>query len=853
MNQHQLLAELFRRGVKVWANGGQLHIRAPKGALTPELRDSLAAQKPEILSLVSAMSVATRAPRAPLVAVSRNDELPLSFNQHRLWALTQFHPDSPVYNLCKALRLTGPLNVSALAQSITEIVQRHEILRTRFPVVAGQSVQIISADIPVQLPVVDLRELHATEKQVRVQRLACAESRQPFDVAQGPLLRVKLLQLGDGEHLFLLTVHHLVFDGWSVNVFYRELATLYTAFSTGKSSTLLALPIQYADFAHWEQQMVQHAALKTQLDYWKQQLGGNVPALELPLDRPRRQGPASQGARQSLVLPEKLTEALKALGQREESTLFMILLAAFQTLLHEYTGQEDIIVCTPVAGRERYETRQLIGYFSRLLPMRTDLSGNPGFRDVLGRVRRAVVEAHEHQDVPLQTLADFPNLVHAPLSRGMFLLQIPRQLPELPGLTAELLDVHSGVADFDLSLSMEKTAGTIAGVFEYKTDLFDDTTVSQMSRAFQTLLEEVVANPDRRSARTERLAPPASDQMKTGVNRPFTAPRNALELELTRTWEEVLAVRPIGVHDNFFDLGGHSLLALRLCDRLAKATGHPVPLIRLFQAPTIAQLASVLRDHEGAPRWTALVPVRGGGTMPPLFIVPAAGSTIRTFAELTRHFDPEQPVYGMQPLGFDRHEIPHDSVEAMATYYLTDIRKRHPTGPYVLAGICFGATVALEIAQRLHEQGARVALVVIFDPLTPTNPDQNPQNGAARLMIHWRNGNFIKACLKALANRLQPKWRAYNRIMAAHHKAYRDYRVRPFAGDIVLFQSQEYAAHENIRTQWAALTSGSFKHAVIPAPTHVEMFLEPHATQLIQELTQLLQTIDTAGRRMNVP
>ena len=841
MNQHQLLAELFRRGVKVWADGGQLHVRAPKGALTPELRDSLAERKLEILSLVSAINIATRVPNVPLVTVSRNGGLPLSFNQQRLWSLTQFHPDSPVYNLSKALRLTGPLIVSALAQSIREIVQRHEILRSRFPVVAGQSVQITSSDIPVQLPVVDLRELHATERQVRVQRLASAESEQPFDLAQGPLLRVNLLQLGDEEHLFLLTVHHLVFDGWSVNVFYRELATLYTAFSTGKPSTLRALPIQYADFAHWERQMVQHEALKTQLDYWKQQLGGNVPALELPLDRPRLQGQTSRGSRQSLVLPEKLTEALKALGQREESTLFMILLAAFQTLLHGYTGQEDIIVCSPVAGRERSETQQLIGYFSRLLPMRTDLSGNPGFRDVLGRVRRVVLEAYEHQDVPLQMLAEFPNLVRTPLSRGMFLLQIPRQLPELPGLTADLVDIHNGAADFDLSLSMEETAGTISGVFEYKTDLIDDRTVSQMIRDFQILLEEVVANPDRHIAKTARRAPPAPDQKKTGANRPFTAPRNELELELTRTWEEVLAVHPIGVHDNFFDLGGHSLLAVRLCGRLAKATGHPVPLIRLFQAPTIAQLASVLRDHEGAPRWTALVPVRGGGTMPPLFIVPPAGSTIRKFAHWARYFDPEQPVYGLQPLGFDGQQAPHDGVEAMATYYLADIRKLQPTGPYRVAGICFGAVVALEMAQQLHDQGEHVALLAILDGIPLVRPSFSDR--ASQLVYYWRQGSLVMASCRYLAApfkrlyyRLHPQQRQFRRVNDAHEKAYLAYRVGPYGGNIVLIQSQESAGVEHIRTQWAALTTGKLTYAVIPETTHMEILQEPRL--LIQELTR---------------
>jgi len=491
VNQQQLLVELFHRGVKVWADGDQLRVRAPQGVLTPELRDSLAVHKQEILSLVGSRNTATRASHIPLVTVARHGQLPLSFGQQRLWYLAQLSPESSVYNLPKALRFTGPLNVPALGQSIGEIVQRHEILRTTFPAVEGQPVQVISSDIPVQLRVMDLRELCGTERQAEVQRLASEEAQQPFNLAQGPLLRVTLWQLGEEEHLFLLTVHHIVFDGWSFNVFCQELAALYDAFSTATPSSLLALPIQYADFAHWERQWLPHEVLESQLAYWKQQLGGSVPALALPIDRPRSQGQTSQGARRSLVLPQNLTEALKALSQREESTLFMTLLAAFQTLLYGYTGQEDILVCSPVAGRHRSATKELIGYFTRLLPMRTDLSGNPSFRDVLGRVRRVVSEAYEHQDLPLQRLADFPNLVCTPLTRGMFLLQTPSQLPELAGLIASFVDVHNGTAAFDLSLSMEETGATLRGVLEYKTDLFGVTTISQMTRHFQTLLRRL--------------------------------------------------------------------------------------------------------------------------------------------------------------------------------------------------------------------------------------------------------------------------------------------------------------------------------------------------------------------------
>lgn len=874
MNQHQLLAELFHRGVKVWADGDQLRVRAPKGALTPQLRDSLAVHKREILSLACSSTIAIRDPHVPLVTVSRKAKLPLSFGQERLWYLAQLHPDNPIYNLPKALHLTGPLSVSALGQSLREIVQRHETFRTTFPAVEGQPVQIISSDIPVKLAVVDLRGLHGTARQAEVQRLASEESQQPFNLAQGPLFRVKLLQLGEEEHLFFLTAHHIVFDGWSFDVFCRELAALYEAFSTGKPSPLPELPIQYADFAHWERQWLQHEVLESQLAYWRQQLGGRVAALALPIDRPRPQGHSSQGALQSLVLPQNLTEALKALSRREERTLFMTLLAAFQTLLYSYTGQEDIVVCSPLAGRHRSETRDLIGYFTRLLPMRTDLSGNPGFREILGRVRRVVSDAYAHQDLPLQMLAEFPNLVRTPLSRGMFLLQTPSQLPEPPGLIATHLDVYNGAADFDLSLSMEETGTTLKGVLEYKIDLFEARTIREMTRQFQTLLEEIVANPEQRvsqlplqseaqrdqllavqnDARTdaalphslslvsdwnvERQGPLAPGQVEPGANRPFMAPRDELERRLTRIWEEVLSVQPIGVQDNFFDLGGHSLLAVRLCHRLAKATGQPVPMLRLFQAPTVAQLAAVLRQQECSPPWTTLVPIHAAGTRTPLFIVPPAGMTIRAFAHCTRYLAPEQPVYGLQPLGFDG-QAPHDCVEAMATYYLADIRKLQPTGPYMLAGICFGACVALEMAQQLHDRGEHVALLAILDAGPP-----DKRHLAVRLAWHWRQGSFVKtSCrhvalrLKGLYNWLSPQRRPFQRVTDAHEKAYYAYQAKAYAGDILLIQSQQLAAVDYIRAEWAALTTGTFTYAVIPETTHGEI-LRQLSPLLIQQLAR---------------
>ena len=319
------------------------------------------------------------------------------------------------------------------------------------------------------------------------------------------MLRATLLRLSPGDHVLLLTLHHIIFDGWSVEVFWRELAALYTALCTGQPVPLPTLPLQYADFAVWQRQWLQGEVLEAQLAYWKQQLGDTLPVLELPTDRPRPPVQTSQGARQSLMLPASLTSALKALSQKEGITLFMTLVAAFQTLLYRYTGQTDLVVGTPVAGRTRVETEGLLGFFVNTLVLRTDLSGNPRFRELLRRVREVTLGAYDHQDLPFEKLVEVlqpvRDLSRNPLVQVMVALQ-PSQLPtmELPELTVRPITVDCGTAKFDLTLSLQDTAQGLLATMEYNTDLFDRTTIVRMLSHFQTLLEGIIADPEQRLA-----------------------------------------------------------------------------------------------------------------------------------------------------------------------------------------------------------------------------------------------------------------------------------------------------------------------------------------------------------------
>jgi amino acid adenylation domain-containing protein/non-ribosomal peptide synthase protein (TIGR01720 family) len=436
---------------------------------------------------------------------------PTSFAQQRLWFIDQLEPGNPFYNLPAAVLLKGRLNVVVLELSFKEIVRRHEALRTTFATVDGQPVQVVGQKFNFGLQVLDLQQLAETEREEKVKQLAAEEASKPFDLTKGPLLRASLLQLDAEEYVLLLTLHHIIFDGWSIGVFLQELAALYEAFSIGKPSPLPELSIQYADFAIWQREWLAGDSLRdsfasrlqTQLNYWKKQLSGAPPLLELPADRPRPPAQTYRGAKESFLIPRTLTEALKKLSRQENVTLFMTLLAAFKTLLYRYTGQADIPVGSPIANRNRAQIQGLIGFFVNTLVLRTDLSGDLTFRQLLARIREVSLEAYAHQDLPFEKLVEElqpdRNLSYNPLFQVAFVLQTPPVAAEsIAGLNLTLLDVENQTAKVDLTLYLEEKQEEISGQLEYSTDLFDAVTIRRMAGHFLTLLEGIAANPERR-------------------------------------------------------------------------------------------------------------------------------------------------------------------------------------------------------------------------------------------------------------------------------------------------------------------------------------------------------------------
>ena len=414
--------------------------------------------------------------------------------------MDQLEPGSPAFNLPAAARLIGPLDLGVLERTLNQIVARHESLRTTFGAHGGRPVQLIAPTLEVNLPLIDLADVEPAQQQQHLERLANEELARPFDLARGPLLRALLLRLAPDQHVFITIMHHIVSDGWSMVVFLRELAQIYSAFSLDKASPLPDLPIQYVDFAHWQREWLKDEVLDAQVGYWTDRLGGEIPVLNLPADHPRPAIQTFRGDTHTLLLPPALHDELNALGRREGTTLFMTLLAAFKTLLYRYCGEPDVIIGTPIANRNRSEVEPLIGFFLNTLVLRTDLSGNPTFRELLGRVREVALGAYAHQDVPfellLEQLQPDRDLSRTPLFQVMFnMLNFSSSTINLPDLVVEGFSPFAASAKFDLNVYASKQEDGVRLDFVYNRDLFDRKTIEQMAHHFRNLLYAVAANP----------------------------------------------------------------------------------------------------------------------------------------------------------------------------------------------------------------------------------------------------------------------------------------------------------------------------------------------------------------------
>jgi syringomycin synthetase protein SyrE len=794
---------------------------------------------------------------------------PLSFGQERLWLLTRMDPDSPVYNISVAYHLTGPLEVEALKKGLESVAKRHDSLRTTFDLVDGQAVQRIRSEVAANLTSVDLRNLPAPLREREAYKRAAEEGRTSFDLGSGPLWRARLFCCSETVHVLVLTMHHIISDGWSFALLCQELGTLYSGFIAGTPAALPELPIQYVEFGQRQRQHMSGSTLQEHEAFWRKQFEEGVESLRLPTDSATGTALTHRGARQPFALSSTLSKGLVDLSQRETSTLFMTLLAGFQAVLHQSSGQEDLIVCTPVSGRHRSHSQQLIGYFNNILPLRCDLRGDPTLLDLVQRTRKTALDSYRYQDFPFLSILNTPHLRHVSLNRTLFSVDMewPPKLT-LAGLVSKARDIETDTSDFDLSVSIWEQDGQLLGAIKYKADLFEQATIVELISRYETVLQTLVANPETLLSSLPQVkkqdAKTTSDVLTLAPsgNEP---PRTPLELRVAKLWEDVLGIQPIRVKDDLLSLGASSLVIAQLAERFQTTFNTHLPFATFFQMRTVEQWTSLLENGDATLPTSSLAAIQPKGTLPPLFLCEGVG----IYFALAGALGADQPVYGLVTEVAENYP----RMEELAAHYIAEIRTVQPSGPYYLGGVSFGGLVALEMAQQLCESGEQVGLLALLD--TPGPGAFRPKSFGGKFLGHLSNlRKFGFKYLTLLGHKLlskirgnageepdDPATQAVRRIAQGaklrqlFEELAASYTVKKYCGRITLFSLAERGGmsdslfdpalvHVDPLLGWGGLAEGGVELHQVPGE-HVSMLQEPHVRVVGETLRRCLEQART--------
>lgn len=877
-----LVAHLAERGVRLCAEGTALRVDAPAGVMTEELKAQLVTHKTAVLAVLAQAAVDDSAGR----------RFPLSYAQERLWFLDQLQPGQPLYVMSWAYHLHGSLDVPALERALGDMVRRHAVLRTAYLMEGGMPTQVVQPAGPFPLSLVDLTHLPPAVRMAEVQYLAQVARDQPFDLTADRMLCAQLLRLATNEHVLLVAVHHIACDGWSMDVFWRELAALYAAHRVGAAVVLSPLPLQYGDYAVWQRRMLAGGEWQNQLTYWQHQLQGLTP-LALPYDGTGVTSDSWRGHTVTVTIPPQLALDLRNLARAEGVTLYMLLLAVFQVLLADVCGQDDIAIGTPVAGRDRVEYEGLIGFFTNTLVMRSHLIGSPTFREFLHRVRQTVLAALDHQEFPFDQLVAVlrpaRHGIQNPLFQVLFqLVGFDEVAPRLDGIVSEPMGMPGNYAKFDLELLLHERGETLSGRLRYRADLFASATIEQIAERYTGLLQTIVADPDQRivvsAPRQASELKPCEPVGAASEKRTDMAPLTATEMALAKLWCEVLGLPQVGLHDDFFALGGHSLGAIRLCAAIEQRLGVRVSVATLFRAPTVAQLAAAL-TVPGHEEWSSVVPIQMGGSRRPFFCVHGFGGGVDAYAALARELGSDQPFYGLQATGVDRRLAPETTIEGMAAHYVSEMRRAHPAGPYCFGGYCFGGIVAYEMARQLIGQGERPALVAIIEGVAPRYLQRRlALHDVRRWQTLWRSLPFWAGEYRALGwarvqrraqAKLRRQWKRLRQrlgqpaelalhdvidadvgaapdylqaLLAVHLRALRQYTPQPCDVRVILFRAQLQTVSRVLfgtldpEYGWGRLAQrGVDVHEVVAG--HRTIHLPPHVSALADALGECLMDV----------
>ncbi|WP_191488524.1 non-ribosomal peptide synthetase [Pseudomonas sp. FEN] len=839
---------------------------------------------PTVRGLAALVNATAPSEAQSIPVANRSGRLPLSFSQQRLWFLDHLdHAAGAAYHLPMALRLSGSLDKAALQATLDRLVARHETLRTRFELVDGEPLQKIApADTRFPLAQQDLRTLPQDKRAATLERLGQDNATQLFDLNQGPLLRGLLLQMDDAEHVLLITLHHIVSDGWSNSVLAHEVSVLYSAFSQGHKDPLPALALQYVDYAAWQRQSLDGPALQAQVDFWRQHLEGAPSLLNLPLDRPRPAIQSYAGGIVNCVFSPTLSADLRAFSQAQGSTLFMVLLAGWSVLMSHLSGQADIVVGTPVANRQRPELEALIGFFANTLALRVATERDTRVSDLLGRIKDLTLAAYSHQDLPFEqvvsALQPTRSMSHSPLFQVMLSLDNTPPAPlQLPGLQVQSLDSAHRTTQFDLSLSLVDTAEHIGGSLQYASDLFDTATARAIAELFAKVLENLVSDARQsigqvlentpalpRSAHA--MALPATVEAAPSEAQPYEAPRGDTEIAIANLWLDLFKLEQVSRHDDFFSLGGISLMAVQMASRLRKVLGKPIAVRDLFIEPTIAGFARTLDGQARSGPRGNLVPIRRTGSQRPLFLVHPLGGEVQYVRDLAPELDPQVPVYGLAASGLASGEIPLTEVAAMATRYLAAIRQVQPQGPYRIGGWSAGGLIAYEMARQLQAGGETLEFLGIID--ASARPDQAvPESlSEGQFLMAWlpeqvdptllrqlrelaREGAIEAMLTLCMAHRLLPEelpqdvdaglLRSHLAVAYATRLAIGAYVSPPAPLKLSLFTASGQERNDPM-LGWGALLGTPVSLTTLPG-THNTLVKTPYVSALGQAISQALK------------
>jgi hypothetical protein len=696
-----------------------------------------------------------------LLQASPASTFPASLAQQRIWFLDQLQSRSAAYNVHLGMWLRGPLDLPALQASVQEMVNRHDSLRTSFRMEREKLLQVVEGNRPVTIPITDLSSV--ADPTAEAYQLARHEVQEPFDLSKAPLFRVCLFRATPLDHVFLFTVHHIVTDAWSVQIFAKELEQLYSAFSRGQGSPLLPLPIRYGDFAEWQKEWFHTDEVQRQLSYWNDKLKGAPALLELPTDVPRPLEQTFEGAIEVAAISSDIIQGIQNVAARCQATPFMVQLAAFKVLLYRYAQQPDIVVGIPVAGRNQVETEGLIGFFVNTLVLRDDLSGNPPFTGLITEVRETILGAFSNVDVPFEKIVEElqpeRNLSYNPLFQVMFAtLKSAVRSHKFGDLTAFPYVVSAETSIFDLSMTLiEDVDRKWWAQVEYNTNLFSRGRISRMLSDYTSVLEGVVSDPDGRilALRLPSLPAPADhlnstvaekarerdrgrEKEKQKITSSAASIRSASERQsgpldrdqelLVEIWKEVLGLAEVGIRDRFFDVGGHSLLAVRLVTRIQEITGRQIPVSAIFRAPTIQAFAPLLRETLDNQPDPVLMKLQEGDGIVPFFAIAAPGVDTFGLSLLARHMGSDQSVYKVQghaPVLWSR-PFTRQELRTLAQEYVAALRSVQPHGPYCLGGMCGGVLIAQEVILELESMQEEVGVFSIFDTWVLENSQIHP-------------------------------------------------------------------------------------------------------------------------------